>query len=399
MFIIPLLCVCVTSSVTGQNTMHVYGNDDTKTVEDYAGLTPQDQQLLILNINSDIESLDSLLKKKDDLEHHLVEHFDLIDVEDDDINLTQAKSALHTIDVKKLRTYKESLQAAKTKLIRSHGKAQLDVVREIGYLRENVNTLMEAFKENMKIVEAKDNEFEEFEEVSSEVEELLIEYIDKDIEDLDNVIKHKNDLEHHIVEHFELEDVDPDDLKLKAAESAIHSVEIEKLKHYEESLQNLKTKLTQSSGRAKSAVVSQIAYTRENAKTLFEAFQKNIKIAESFDHEFEDHEKSMNLARAKLNSEPQTEKPNEVKLSVDVSYPEEVEEILHVGPIQSKQYEKFWTQQEGNRLYRPVEEVVTRQAESLESRHYESSWEKQEANGNNKSDEGEQWISVLVSKL
>ena len=358
---------------------------------------------MIANINRDIESLGFLLKKKEDLEHPLVEHFDLIDVDDDDINLNQARSALHTIDVKKLISYKESLQASKTKLIRSHGKDQFDVVREVGYLRENVNTLMEAFKENMKIAETKDHEFEEFEEVSSEVEELLIEYIDKDIEDLDKVIKHKNDLEHHIVEHFELEDVDPDDLKLKVAESAIHSVDVEKLKHYEESLQNLKTKLTHSRGKAKSAVVNQIAYTRENAKTLFEAFQENIKIAESFDHEFEEHEESKILVRQELNSAPQTEKekPNDMKWSVDISYPEEVEEIRHVDPIQ-----KFWTQQEGNMIYKPVEEIVTRHAESIESRHYENFWAKQEAHGNYKSDEGEhldiesnQWMSGMVSKL
>ena len=48
---------------------------------------------------------------------------------------------------------------------------------------------------------------------------------------MSHCIKQKNDLEHHIVEHFELEDVDPDDLKLKVAESAIHSVDVDKLKH------------------------------------------------------------------------------------------------------------------------------------------------------------------------
>ena len=215
-------------------------------------------------------------------------------------------------------------------------------------------------------------------------------------------------MEHHIVKHFELEDVDPDDLKLKVAESAIHSVDVDKLKHYEESLQTLKTKLTQSSGKAKSAVVSQIAYTRENAKTLFEAFQENIKIAESFDHEFEEHEESRNLVRPELYLAPQTEKEKskDMKLSVDISYPEEVEEIGHVDPIQTKQYEKFWTQQEGNMIYKPVEEIVTRHVESIESRHYENFWAKQEAHGNYKSDEGEhldiesnQWISGMVSKL
>merc|ERR1711970_1658069 len=324
-----------------------------------------------------------------------------VDVDADDINLNQARSALQTIDARKLKHYKESLQASKTKLIRTNGQAQLDVVKEIGYLRENVNTLMEAFEENMKIAETKDHEFEEFDEISSEVEELLIEYIDKDIKDLDNVIKHKNDLQHHIVEHFELEDVDPDDLKLKVAESAIHSVDVDKLKHYEESLQDLKTKLTKSSGKVKSAVVSQIANTRENAKTLFEAFQENIKIAESFDHEFEEHEESMkNMARSKLNSAPPTGKLDDVKFAIDISYPEKVEDAGHVDveSIESRQYENFWAKQEAHGNYKPVDHV--RPTESIESRLYENFWANQEAHENYKPAEGEnssmeskQWIS------
>jgi len=392
MFTVALLLVCLTL-IVGQNAklasdpdhLKTSDTDQMKTVKDYAGLTPQDQQLLIGNINRDIENLDSLIKKKDDLEHHIVVHFDLVDVDADDINLNQARSALQTIDAKKLKLYKESLQASKTKLIRSNGKAQLDVVKEIGYLRENVNTLMEAFQENMKIAETKDHEFEEFDEISSEVEELLIEYIDKDIKDLDEVIKHKNDLQHHIVEHFELEDVDPDDLKLKVAESAIHSVDVDKLKHYEESLQDLKTKLTKSSGKVKSAVVSQIANTRENAKTLFEAFQENIKIAESFDHEFEEHEESMkNLARSKLNSAPPTGKFDDVKLAIDISYPEKVEDAGHVDveSIETKHYENLWANQEPRGNFKPVEQV--RPTESIESRQYENFWAKQEAHGNYK---------------
>jgi len=402
MFTAVLLVACL--AVVGRNAKLAPDADHLKTAEDYARLTPQDQQLLIGNINRDIENLDSLLKKKDDLEHHIVVHFDLVDVDADDINLNQARSALQTIDAKKLKLYKESLQASKTKLIRSKGQAQLDVVKEIGYLRENVNTLMEAFEENMKIAETKDHEFEEFDEISSEVEELLIEYIDKDIKDLDKVIKHKNDLEHHIVEHFELEDVDPDDLKLKVAESAIHSVDVEKLKYYEESLQDLKSKLSKSSGKVKSAVVSQIANTRENAKTLFEAFQENIKIAESFDHEFEEHEESVkNLARSKVNSAPPTEtgKLDDVKFTIDISYPEEVEEAgyVDVESIESRHFENFWANQEAQGNYKPVEQQV-KPTESIESKQYENFWAKQEGHGNHRSDEGDpsnieskQWIS------
>jgi len=336
LFLLPLL-VCV-ASLFGKNGLAIADSDfsvDWMTSENFVGISRQDEELLVGNMNNDIENLDRIIQKKDELEHHLVEHFDMVEFNVDDIQLKQAESALQKVDIRKLKFYKESLQKLKMKLSKSKGKAQFDILREIGYIRENANMLIEAFEDNIKIAESKDQEFEEYEEISSEAEELLIEYIDQDIEKLENVIKQKSNLEHHIVEHFELEDqeVSPDGLKLKIAESALHTIDGEKLHSYENSLKDLKAKLMRSNGgKAKSFLVSQIENTRKNAKTIFEAFQENIRLAETFDHEFEEH----NEIPAKLSIE-ESGNPN-VLLSSDISYLDEIIENRNPGQVDNVQF-------------------------------------------------------------
>merc|ERR1712025_332911 len=159
--------------------------------------------------------------------------------------------------------------------------------------------------------------------ISSQDEELLIEYLDSDIEDLENIIKEKEHLEHHIVEHYNLEDVDADELQLKVAENVLDNIDVEKLKSYEESLQLLKAKLLQSNGQVKSDLAKEIANTMQNAETLSRAFQKNIEIAVTFDHEFEKYEETAKQETASESEiKPSSAEGPNVKFAFDISYPE-----------------------------------------------------------------------------
>jgi len=158
--------------------------------------------------------------------------------------------------------------------------------------------------------------------ISSQDEELLIEYLDSDIEDLENIIKEKEHLEHHIVEHYNLEDVDADELQLKVAENVLDNIDVEKLKSYEESLQLLKAKLLQSNGQVKSDLAKEIANTMQNAETLSRAFQKNIEIAVTFDHEFEKYEETAKLETPQSEIKPSNDESPNVKFVFDISYPE-----------------------------------------------------------------------------
>jgi len=153
--------------------------------------------------------------------------------------------------------------------------------------------------------------------------------MDSDIEDLKNIIKEKEHLEHHIVEHFSLEDVHADELQLKVAENVLESIDVKKLKSYEESLKLLRTKIIQSNGRVNTDLAEEVANTMQNAETLSKAFQKNIEIAVAFDHEFEKHEETATMREAKA-PESETETPlpmttemSNIKFTFDISYPEE----------------------------------------------------------------------------
>jgi len=124
-------------------------------------------------------------------------------------------------------------------------------------------------------------------DVSSEDEELLIEYIDMDINDLENIIKQKDNLEHHIEDHFKLDNVESDELQLVMAENVLQNLDIEKLKAYEKSLQDLKSQIKQSNGKLKLEMVDQISATMEKAEVFLDASQEKLKLVGDLDEEFE----------------------------------------------------------------------------------------------------------------
>jgi len=124
-------------------------------------------------------------------------------------------------------------------------------------------------------------------DVSSEDEELLIEYIDMDINDLENIIKQKDNLEHHIEDHFKLDNVESDELQLVMAENVLQNLDIEKLKAYEKSLQDLKSQIKQSNGKLKLEMVDQVSATMEKAEVFLDASQEKLKLVGDLDEEFE----------------------------------------------------------------------------------------------------------------
>jgi len=128
---------------------------------------------------------------------------------------------------------------------------------------------------------------DEMVDVSSEDEQLLIEYIDMDINDLENVIKQKDDLEHHIEDHFKLDNVESDELQLVMAENVLQNLDIEKLKAYEKSLQDLKSQIKESNGKLKLEMVDQISATMEKAEVFLDASQEKLNLVGDLDEEFE----------------------------------------------------------------------------------------------------------------
>jgi len=137
--------------------------------------------------------------------------------------------------------------------------------------------------------------------VSAKDEELLIEYIDMDINDLENIIKQKANLEHHIVDHLNLDDVEPDELQLKIAEDLLQNIDLVKLKSYEKSLQSLKSQIRKASGELKLDTMSQISATMEKAEDFLDASQKKLNLVGELDMEFEEFVETENLVKTAEN--------------------------------------------------------------------------------------------------
>jgi len=301
-------------------------------------------------LNSKLRDLDELKTEIAVLDRHLRKHSEVS-------NFQETNDILKDIDENVIKPYEEGLKLLKEEVIKaSHDSWSAATVVMINTVVEKAETFLEmsrervlkTFDDHVASEEHRsehkhhaDDAYSDHDEdhlsdyadlirdddvdVSAQEEDKLIEYMDMEIEDLENIIKKKEDLEHHVVEHFKLKNIDPDELQLKVVENVLHMIDLEKLNSYEKSLQELKSQLRQSNGKVKLEVVDQITETMKNAENLFESFQENIKTSEKFDEEFKELDSAEKLAKM---SKPVSEKSEEsglphLKFTFGISYPEE----------------------------------------------------------------------------
>jgi len=317
----------------------VYGiNDDTPTTEGNFEVTDDIEYFFKDRLNAKLRDFDDLKTQIAVLDRHLRKH---------SVGVVEANDVLKDLDEQVIKPYEDELKAVKNKVMDADDWTSTTIVminaildKSEQFLEMSRDKVYKTLDDHVASDEHK-NEHKHGEDdhghdstvdyadllteedsvdISSQDEELLIEYMDSDIVDLENIIKEKEHLEHHIVEHFNLEDVDEEILKLKVAENVLESIDVKKLKSYEESLKLLRTQIIQSNGRVNTDLAQQVANTMQNAETLSRAFQKNIEIAVAFDHEFEKHEETANIVEVEAPELP-TETP--VKFTFDISYPEE----------------------------------------------------------------------------
>jgi len=328
----------------------VYGIYDDIPEEGKFKVTNEVEYFFKDHLNAKLRDLEELKTEIAVLDRHLRKHSEVS-------NFQETNDVLKDIDAKVIKPYEEGLKVLKEEVTKaSHDSWSAATVVMINTVVDKAESFLEMSRE--KLDKALDDHVASEEhkkehnhagdahdghdedhlndyadlitddddvDVSARDEDLLIEYMDMEIEDLENIIKKKDDLEHHIVEHFKLENVDPDELQLKVAENVLEMIDLEKLNSYEKSLQDLKRQLRQSNGKVKLEIVDKITETMKNAENLFETFQENIKIAETFDEEFEEFEAAEKLAKvSKPVSENHEEKeiPN-FKFTFDIVYPEE----------------------------------------------------------------------------
>jgi len=323
----------------------VYGSidDDMLTPEGNFEVTDDDVEYFFKDkLNAKLHDFDDLKTQIAVLDRHLRKH---------SVGVVEANIMLKDLDEQVIKPYEDELKAVKNKVMDADDWSSTTIVM-INAILDKSEQFLEMSRD--KVYKTLDNHVaseehknehkhgddhghdrsadyadllteEDSVDLSSQDEELLVEYMDSDIEDLENIIKEKEHLEHHIVEHFNLEDVDADELKLKVAENVLESIDVIKLKSYEESLKLLKTQIIQSNGRVNSDLAQQVANTMQNAETLSRAFQKNIEIAVAFDHEFEKHEETMDFVEVKAPESTTETVVSEIplKFTFDIAYPDE----------------------------------------------------------------------------
>jgi len=318
-------------------------DDDIPTTEGNIEVSDDIEYFFKDKLNAKLHDFDDLKTQIAVLDRHLKKH---------SVGVVEANTMLKDLDEQVIKPYEDELKAVKNKVMDVDDWSSTTIVminaildKSEQFLEMSRDKVYKTLDDHVASDEHKNEHKhgddhghdpsadyadllteEDSVDISSQDEELLVEYMESDIEDLENIIKEKEHLEHHIVEHFNVEDVNADELKLKVAENVLESIDVTKLKSYEESLKLLKTKLIQSNGRVNADLAQQVANTMQNAETLSRAFQKNIEIAVAFDHEFEKHEETAAFVEVKA-PEFTTEAPVKeipLKFTFDISYPEKV---------------------------------------------------------------------------
>merc|ERR1719318_1715060 len=125
-------------------------------------------------------------------------------------------------------------------------------------------------------------------EVDIEDKDLLLEYIDLEINEFENIKEQKLKLSSHIKAHQSDEHLEDDDFQLKIAENVLQELDTNDMNSYENSLLTLKNQIMESDGKLKLEAIDQIAATMEKAEIFIETSNDKLELVELLDEEFEE---------------------------------------------------------------------------------------------------------------
>merc|ERR1719339_777276 len=109
---------------------------------------------------------------------------------------------------------------------------------------EMINTIVDDAEKILEI--NKERVYGVIEEAETE---LLIEYIDMDIEEFKEIEKQKLKYENQIKDQFNLENIEPDELQLRIAERVLKDMDLKDMKSYEEKLLSLRKRIVEAKGK------------------------------------------------------------------------------------------------------------------------------------------------------
>ena len=293
------------------------------------------------------------------LERHLDKHPNFTDYR-------STKNTLNDIEEKILQPYKMELNLMKRKIIASNHDLEGKYLKEINKMLDNAQITVDNGRDMIDSfidvhVESSEHQHEhdhgegveehehgdhdnladysdlitEETEATKEEEKLIIDSLQREIEDLDDVKIYKADLEEHLKEHKFRED----QVNTKFAESVLDEVRDNDIEDYKTSLLELKRQIGEANGRVQLDFVDKVVSALDRANIFVEISRNRLEIADQLDADAaslvdkEDNGGSLVLDEEsafldKLSKEGNTDHVGQVDIADNVSPSNEVDEDI-----------------------------------------------------------------------
>ena len=293
------------------------------------------------------------------LERHLDKHPNFTDYR-------STKNTLNDIEEKILQPYKMELNLMKRKIIASNHDLEGKYLKEINKMLDNAQITVDNGRDMIDSfidvhVESSEHQHEhdhgegveehehgdhdnladysdlitEETEATKEEEKLIIDSLQREIEDLDDVKMYKDDLEEHLKEHKFRED----QVNTNFAESVLDEVRDNDIEDYKTSLLELKRQIGEANGRVQLDFVDKVVSALDRANIFVEISRNRLEIADQLDADAaslvdkEDNGGSLVLDEEsafldKLSKEGNTDHVGQVDIADNVSPSNEVDEDI-----------------------------------------------------------------------
>ena len=293
------------------------------------------------------------------LERHLDKHPNFTDYR-------STKNTLNDIEEKILQPYKMELNLMKRKIIASNHDLEGKYLKEINKMLDNAQITVDNGRDMIDSfidvhVESSEHQHEhdhgegveehehgdhdnladysdlitEETEATKEEEKLIIDSLQREIEDLDDVKIYKAGLEEHLKEHKFRED----QVNTKFAESVLDEVRDNDIEDYKTSLLELKRQIGEANGRVQLDFVDKVVSALDRANIFVEISRNRLEIADQLDADAaslvdkEDNGGSLVLDEEsafldKLSKEGNTDHVGQVDIADNVSPSNEVDEDI-----------------------------------------------------------------------
>ena len=256
---------------------------------------------------SDLEDIDVDAKI---LERHMDKHPNFQGYE-------SSVNTLNSIEERVLYAYKVELNLMKRRIIASNHDLKVNEMEDMNLLLDNAEVTVNKTRgmiDNFIDVHAESEEhqhehdhseysdddhddhdsFEDYSdlltnetEATDEEESLIVNTIERGLEELDQIRNHRGQLEEHLQDHRDSQD----HVNTNFAESILEEIQVSDVEDYKDRLQELRRQVGEAKGHVKIDFVDKIVSTLERANIFVEVSKNRLHIADELDDEASNNHK------------------------------------------------------------------------------------------------------------